>query len=778
MKKIFKISFLIYSIIIISITSGLGIFVLSSIKDLSQPEINRVLDKEYSQIYDNSNRLIESLGENKKKFIEYKDLPPYLIDALISIEDNQFFIHDGINYKRIISSLVNNIFSSSTQGGSTITQQLIKNLLLSNEQSLKRKIQEAYLAHLLENKMSKEEILEYYFNEIYFEGTVPGISYACKRFFNKTPSQINLVESALLVGLVKSPTYYNPFNHPDRAQQRKNIVLKAMKDNNYISEKQYQLGCKKQVSELLIKKGESIKEETYAFQAYLDIVYQEVEELTGFSPFTIPLKIETYLDTSIQAYLDEIQKGNIFAFKDDYQQIASAIINNDTASIIGVIGGRNYNGLMLFNRAYNNRRQPASTMKPIFTYALAIEHLNFNEYTPVEDKPYTYPNSNTTVQNADKNFLGSIPLVDAIGFSRNTSTLYTLEKVIAKIGQAKVVDYLKSIGMMDEGEFTYPYAIGGMKYGVSPVALAGAYSILARDGNYIKPSTIKSISTIDGKLIYSRSLEGKQVLSKQSSYIMTSTLQKVMDSNYYNINYARPKGIIVCGKTGTNAYDNSTIRNLSYPSYADKDVWFCGYSKNYTIACWSGFDETLKDKKTYFGHSDERRLICKDIFRNCLQRLELKGNDFPLVEGLKQVMIVKGIPGNYLPNELVPSSYIVKATFKENDVPTTILPSPKLNDISHVDIIATSDNLEIDIKDELIQDELYKYLFGEKVYLLTYEDENTLQTIPYKNNHITIPNKQKNFTITICETFENNQKLTGTPYTFEFKDNLSFWDDL
>jgi len=774
MKKIIKIFLLIYSTIIITITTCGSIFAFNSIKNLSNPEISRVLDKKYSEIYDDSSRLIETLGQNKRNYVQYDDIPPYLINALISIEDNQFFNHEGLNYRRIISSLFNNIFNSSTQGGSTITQQLIKNMLLSNEQSLKRKIQEAYLATLLEQKMSKEEILEYYFNEIYFEGTIPGISYACQRFFNKEVSQINLVESALLVGLVKSPSYYNPFLHPDRAKQRKDIVLKAMLDNHYISLSQYQHGITIEVSSLIIDKGSSYVEKNYAFQAYLDIVYQEVEQLTGYNPFSVPMKIETYLDTSLQSFLDDIQKGNVFKFNDELQQIGSAVIRNSDSSIIGVIGGRNYNGMMLYNHAYNHLRQPASTMKPIFTYALAMEYLDFNEYTPVEDKPYTYPNSNITVQNADKNYLGTIPLVDAIGFSRNTSTLYTLEKIINKIGEEKVVQYLRDIEIMDEGEFAYPYAIGGMKYGATPIAMAGAYSMLAREGNFLHPSTIKSITLIDtNEKLYSRDLTGKQVISKESSYIMSSTLTKVMDHNYYNINYARPLNMVVCGKTGTNAYDKNTINKLKYPSYADKDVWFCGYSKNYTIACWSGFDESLKDYKTYFGHNDSRRLICKDIFRASLEKLELKNKKFDMPSSLTKISIVKGIPGNYLPNELVPSSYIVEATFKKENVPYEVLPLPQLKKIEQVNIIATEDSLEIDISHELIDDELYKYLFGKKVYLITYEDEDQIETNTYQTNHITIENYRKSFKISICEAFENNQKLTGDIYEFNFNNDIS-----
>lgn len=765
--KLMKNILLILSSLLLITTLSMGIYFYQSVKDLKEPTIQVIKEKEYSKIYDNSSNLIETLGENKKIYISYDQLPTTLINALISIEDNEFFYHNGVNYNRILKSLFNNIFSNSIQGGSTITQQLIKNLVLTNEQTLKRKIQEAFLATKLEQNLTKEEILELYFNEIYFEGSTSGIYYASKKFFSKNVSSLSLPECALLVGLVKSPSYYNPIKHIERAEERKNLVLKSMLNNNYITIEEYNLAIKKHTKDLLNIYTNEI-DETYKYQAYLDIVYEEVEELTGINPFETPLKIETYLDTSLQTYLDSIQNEEIYSFDDEYQQIASAILSNNDSSIIGVIGGRNYRGKMLYNRAYSMLRQPASTLKPIFTYLLAIEYLSYNEYTLVEDKPYTYKNTNTTVQNADKKYLGNIPLVDAIGYSRNTSTLYTLEKVINKIGQEKCVDYLKKINIMDNGVFTYPYAIGGMKYGVSPISLAGSYALLARNGNYLKPSTIKSIKRLDNnQTIYTRDTKGNQIISEESCSIMTSTLQKVMDKNYYNINYTRPNNYIIAGKTGTNAYDSNTIKELNYPTYADKDVWFCGYSKNYTICSWTGFDKSLKNEKTYFGKNDSRRLIVKDIFKSTIKKLEKENNSFSYSSNLTKVNIVKNLNNYYLPNELIPSSYIVSASFKKGQEPKETLPLPTFNKIEDVTIIAAENELLIDINQELIKDDLYEPIFGERVYLITYEDENTLENTFTTSSFCSIPLYSDSFTITITETFKNNNKICGDSFIFK-----------
>ena len=773
-KNIKIITFIISTSIVLS-SLCLMTYVFFNVQSLTEPEINAVLERGHSKVFDISNREIETLGENKKIYVEYKDIPPVLVDALISIEDKEFFHHDGINYKRIFSSLINNIFSDSTQGGSTITQQLVKNTLLTNEQNISRKIKEAYLSMKLEEKYSKEQILELYFNEIYFDGVIPGIGYAAKRFFGKEVKHLNLVESALLAGVLKSPTLYSPFLHIENAEERKNLVLNAMYENNLITEERLFIASNKKVKDIIVPKGATYKEKTYDYQAYLDIVYKEVEELTGHNPFSSNLEIYTYLDTSLQTYLDDIQKGKIYNFQDDYQQIASAILNNNDASIIGVIGGRNYEGMLLYNRAYDMKKQPASTLKPVFTYALAMEHLNYHEYSQVEDKPYTYPNSNITVHNADKKYLGTISLVDALGYSRNTSTLYTLEKVIKKIGMEKVVSYLNDIGIMDEGRFSLPYAIGGMTYGVNPISLAGSYRMLSKNGNYLKPSTIKLIKNKDtGEIIYKRDLSEKKVLSTESSYLISSALKKVMDGNYYKIGNAKPSNINVYAKTGTNSYDHNLIKQYGFPTYADADVWFAGYSKNYTIASWTGFDKPVKNTNTYFGRNDSRRLIVKDIFKECLKRLEIKNLLIEKPSTMKEVSIVKNAPGNYLPNDLIPTNHIVKATFKLDEAPTKVLPYPILNEVKDIEITQQDNELQLSVNHMLEDDLLYKNIFGKKVYLITYEDETTSNTFITSENTITLPFNQKSFTITICETFENNNKLTSTPYIYNYDVNIFY----
>lgn len=764
LRKSLVIFFFIYALIFASFTFYIG----SAIKSIDAKELETIVTPLHSSIYDSTNHLIENINEKENRQIHFNEVPKNLINALISIEDNTFFTHEGIDYKGVLRSILHNLTSSSRQGGSTLTQQLVKNLLLTNEISLKRKVQEAYLAYELEQNYTKEEILELYLNRIYFDATVPGISYAAKRFFNKDVSSLTLPECALLVGLVKSPSIYSPFKYPARAQERKNIVLLSMLNNNYISFLDYEVASKINVEDMVIFKGSNILEENYQYQAYLDIVYDEVKRITGFSLYDRPMEIKTYLDTTLQSYLDGIQDGTNFSFEDDITQVASAIIDNLSLGVIGVIGGRNYDGMRLYNRAYHMKRQPASTMKPIFTYALAMEYLDYHEYTMIKDEPYTYPNTNITVSNADKKYLGDISVTDALGYSRNTSTLYTLENVEKKIGRQKIIDYLNDIGLDDGGNFSYPYAIGGMTYGVSPINLASSYAILPRNGLYKAPSVIKSIKFLDtNEIVYDHeNIEEKQVLSKESCYLITSCLQNVRNKNYLNINMAFPNNVNCVGKTGTNAYDSKIINTYHYPKNADRDSWFAGYSKNYSVVTWTGFDEPKMDQKTYFGSGDLRRSYSKKLFKLIMEQLENKKEAIlSLPDSMIKQEVISTKDGTYLANEYVPKNFLTTVTRKKGHEIKEVLPLPTFSSLEYINIYALDKDLICSFEE--INDDVYSTFYGKKGYKIDYQDiEGNTWSKFITSNECILPLESDLYEIKITETYEKNNILHGEIYQF------------
>ena len=666
--------------------------------------------------------------------VTYNDLPDVFINALISAEDARFFQHPGVDFQRILSALINNVANNSTQGASTLTQQLIKNIYLDSSKTLDRKINEIILALKLENKMSKEDILLAYANNIMFDGVTLGVNSASLKLFSKPINQVNLAEAALLAGLVNAPTYYNPIKNPLRAKERMDTVLDLMFRHNYITDNQLNDAKKFQISDLInISKNQS---SSFTYQSYLDIVYNEVLTLTGYNPLTTPLIIETYLDTDLQALIDTIQNNqdSSIKFSDENQQIAISVIDNSSGALIAAGGGRNYSGQFLFNRAVDMKNQPASTIKPILSYALAVEHLGWHNKQLLLDEPYIYPGTSTSVNNVDHTYMGDLLIEEAIGYSRNTTALSTLEEVIQKIGVTSVTDYLQSINLLDteRQNFNLSYGLGAMYHGVSPTQLASAYSMLARKGKYSNAYTVKRITLQKtNEVIYSHNQEEKQVLSEETAFIMSDILKTVVEKNYYNLGLVKVPNVEIHAKTGTSSFDPNLLKKLNYPSNASKDIWLAGYSPDYTTVVWSGFDYPEKGKDNYFkSGNDDRKYIPRKIFSKIMNYQAKKGEKIAMPKSLIGVDVVKGT--NLLPDEYTPSYLTNKIYCKKEDIPTETITPPKLEDITTLDILQIGEKLEISFNSNLINisnssqnNKLdYSNIYGDIEYIIEIEDEN------------------------------------------------------
>lgn len=645
------------SIIVIS-TLGLGSFLLVRSSRLDDPKIVKAPVVRHSVFLDSSGNEIRKLGNYEDTYVPYDSLPRTLIDALLAIEDISFYDHDGFDSRRILASLVNNIFNEDVQGASTVTQQLAKNLFLSPEKTLIRKLDELLLSLKLESDLSKEQILEYYFNMVCFDAVRPGIGAAARKYFSKQVSALTLAESAMLVGLVKSPTLYNPLKYPDRAQKRKDTVLANMQKYGYISSDEYRHAVSQRTESMVNPPANSAN--VYDGQAYLDCCYREISRLLQLDPYVTPLKVETYMRSDLQSYVDQISAGEVYDFQDDLQQVAAVLLDNDDRSVIAVSGGRDYSGEKLYNRAYDMLRSPASTIKPVFEYALAIEHLDYNGATLLVDEKTSYPNGQE-VHNAGGGYLGDLTLLDALGYSRNTTALQTLMRLENRLGQGRLISYLDSVGLMDKGPFTLSYGLGGMTYGVSPFSLAAAYQMLASGGTYVRPAFIKRVTDLNsGQILYERELEERPVLSEATAFMVQDLLETMVENDYVGLNRAKPNGVRISAKTGTGAYDPSTVSKMGYPSGADKDLWLSGFSPDCTLTVWSGFDETKSDAKTYFGKGDSRRQATKEIFRKIMERACIKGENYRQPAEVVKVPLVKYADDAYLPNTLIPSSYVLE----------------------------------------------------------------------------------------------------------------------
>ena len=689
MKRLSKvINFILISFsLFLIIISSLVINDLSKLEPLKLKELKNINNKSY--IYSNDLTVIKEINDDFKYYVTYDDLSDNFINALISIEDNNFFNHEGFDLKRIFSSLIKNIKEGKiSQGASTLTQQLVKNITQDNSKNYNRKIKEVYLANKLEKEYTKEEILTYYCNIISFEGTKNGVNYASKRFFNKDIKHVNLVEAALLAGLVKSPTIYNPIKHEENAYKRKNLVLKAMLNNKYISNEEYEIASKIKVSDMLYKKESN--EPTYPYQAYIDVVYNDLDKYFNLTPYSSPLKVYTYLNKEVQLTIDNIQKNidKDIKFNDELLNIGGAIINNENGAITNIIGGRNYNGERLYNHALNLKAQPASTIKPLLSYALAFEHLHYASEHTLFDKETYYPNTNIKINNVDNNYLGEISIEEALGYSRNTTAVSLLNEVINHIGKYRVTSYLKNINMLDieEDEFTYSYALGGYKYGVNPINLAASYSMIANYGIYHEPCTIKYIELCDTNEKIYPNLKNERVLSEEGAFLINNTLRNIINKNYWNIALCKPLNIEIGAKTGTSNFDENFKIQMNYPKNASKDIWISGFSKDYSIAIWSGFDKYLKNEKTYFLNGNNNK-IAKLIFKKLMKEIANPNLKFNIPKNIETHNIVKGLYPYKLATKEINPKGVIKSYFKKGYAPKeyyNIEPLPNLTNLEYI----------------------------------------------------------------------------------------------
>ena len=699
------------------------------------PKVATIINNSTSVIYDNEGFNITTINLINNNSVTFEDLPDVFINALISAEDARFFEHSGVDFQRILSALINNITTNSTQGASTLTQQLIKNIYLNPSKTFERKITEIIMAFDLENKMTKEEILLAYANNIMFDGVTIGVNSASLKLFSKPINNVTLAEAALLAGLVNAPSYYNPIKNPVNAKKRMDTVLDLMYRHNHITKNQLNDAKSFQINDLInIAKYEA---HTYPYQSYLDVVYNEVLQITGFNPLTTPLIIETYMDTDLQALIDDIQNNNDseIKFTDEDQQIAISVIDNESGALIAAGGGRNYSGQLLFNRATDMKNQPASTIKPLLSYALAVEHLGWNNKQVVIDEPYNYPGTTTPVNNVDHSYMGEILIEEAIGYSRNTTALKTLEEVIKKVGVNTVINYLKDINLLDvsSNKFNLSYGLGAFTYGVSPTQLASAYSMLARKGVYSSAYTVKKITLQKtGEVIYKHQKEEKKILSEETAFIMSDILKSAVDNNYYNLGTVSINNVEMHAKTGTSSFDANLLKELNYPSNASKDIWMAGYSKDFTTVVWSGFDYPEKGDDDYFkSGSDPRKYISRKVFLKIMSYQAKKGNKIEMPSTLSKVNVVKGT--NLLPDSYTPKRLVTSAYYKKGEEPTEMISPPKLDDIASIDLLLIGNSMNVSFKDNLFdivdvmpKNQIVDYLsiYGKIEYVVEITDIN------------------------------------------------------
>lgn len=553
-----------------------------------------------SKIYDNQNNLIADLGAEKRINVKTSEIPTDLVNAIVAIEDHRFFNHRGVDFIRIGGAFFSNL-RGGRQGGSTLTQQLIKLTYFStssSDQTLSRKIQEAWLATQLEQKATKQEILTYYINKVYMSNGNYGMQTAARSYYAKDLKDLSLPQVALLAGMPQAPNQYDPYTNPEAALQRRNLVLKEMLDMKSITNEQYESAVNTPVTDGLQSLTGSSNYPAY-MDNYLKEVIQQVEEETGYNVLTTGMDVYTNVDTAAQKRLWDIYNSDEYVnYPDNELQVASTIIDVTNGKVIAQLGSRHQSSNVSFgtNQAVETNRDWGSTMKPISDYAPAIEYEEYNSTgVTIPDTPYNFPGTNTQINNWDRQYYGNISMVYALQQTRNVPAVRALEKV----GLKKAQKFLSSIGI-DYPEMVYANAISSNtsdssnKYGASSEKMAAAYATFANGGTYYKPQYVNRVVFSDGT---TKNFEtsGTRVMKETTAYMMTDMLKSVITAGTgYNANIS---GLYHAGKTGTSNYDDNELRKLtkdySYSSIVTPDELFVGYTTQYSMAVWTGYTNRL-----------------------------------------------------------------------------------------------------------------------------------------------------------------------------------------
>ena len=593
--KYIGIFFLTLFIALFLLGGGVFLYFVSKAPALSD---SKLVATTSSKIYDNNNELIADLGSERRVNAQANEIPTDLVKAIVSIEDHRFFDHRGIDTIRIMGAFLRNLQSNSLQGGSTLTQQLIKLTYFStstSDQNISRKAQEAWLAIQLEQKATKQEILTYYINKVYMSNGNYGMQTAAQNYYGKDLNNLSLPQLALLAGMPQAPNQYDPYSHPEAAQDRRNLVLSEMKNQGYISAEQYEKAVNTPITDGLQSLKSASNYPAY-MDNYLKEVINQVEQETGYNLLTTGMDVYTNVDQEAQKHLWDIYNSDQYvSYPDDDLQVASTVVDVSNGKVIAQLGARHQASNVSFgtNQAVETNRDWGSAMKPITDYAPAIEYGVYDSTaTMVNDIPYNYPGTSTPVYNWDRAYFGNITLQYALQQSRNVTAVETLNKV----GLDRAKTFLNGLGI-DYPSMHYANAISSnttesnKQYGASSEKMAAAYAAFANGGIYHKPMYINKVVFSDGSEKEFSDV-GTRAMKETTAYMMTEMMKTVLA--YGTGRGAYLPWLAQAGKTGTSNYTDDEIeKHIKNTGYVAPDEMFVGYTRKYSMAVWTGYSNRL-----------------------------------------------------------------------------------------------------------------------------------------------------------------------------------------
>ncbi|GEL08860.1 transglycosylase domain-containing protein [Salisediminibacterium halotolerans] len=536
---------------------------------------------EVTSVVDSEGEMITRMFAENRELVDLDDVPEHVQDAFIAVEDRRFYDHTGIDFRAIGRALYRDLLAGSMdEGGSTITQQLAKNAFLSPEKSLMRKTEEALIAINLEKRYTKDELLGMYLNQIYFGHGAYGIQSAAKLYFDKDVSELEVHEGALLAALPKGPNNYSPFQDEERSLDRRNLVLNVMEQNGYIT-----------AEEAVSYKGRTLPSEMTqwtsnpAYNTYVDMILNEAENEHGLSEEEVlsgGYTIEVAMDSAMQEETyHKMTDGSYYPEGGPEQQVqgTAVFLDNDTGGVAAVQGGRDYERKGL-NRV-TRERQPGSTFKPLAVYAPVLEENVFEPYSLLKDEPTDF--DGYSPRNVNESYEGERTVYDALKDSANVPAVWALNEL--GLDQAKPYLEEQGITFADEG---LSVALGGLSEGITPLDLAASYRTFINGGSYSEPYFIESITDRDGETIVQREEEEKEIYSEQTAWDITRMLEAVVDDG---TGTAGTFNGPLAGKTGTTQLEGT--------DGASRDLWFSGFTPEFTGAVWMGFDSSDEDHRMY-----------------------------------------------------------------------------------------------------------------------------------------------------------------------------------
>lgn len=601
-----KIILSIVGVVVLLFVAGAALFFYyaSSAPKISQSEL---ASQNGTTIYDSQNRVISRLGLQKREYAKDSQVPTTLKHAVVSIEDRRFYKHHGVDPIRIVGAATANIFgrSDGMQGGSTLTQQLVKLSVFStaaSDRTFKRKAQEAWLAINVERHFSKNQILDFYINKVYMGNGIYGMQTAAQYYYGKDLNQLSLSQLALLAGMPQSPTYYNPLStNTQAATRRRNEVLNAMVRSKYITQAQADKAAQESITaDLDSSHGNTSNGDVNVDEKVIDPYIKEVLadlQSKGYNPYNDGLQVHTNIDLAAQKHLYTAANDTV-PFQSNQMQAGVAVTDPHNGQVVAMLGGRHTGNVVYgLNRAVQTNRSSGSTAKPLMDYGPAIEYLQWPTFKAVQDTKFYYPGTSIALHDFDNKYKGTMTMRAALVQSRNVPAIRTLQDV----GIKRATTFLNGLGISQKKPYTLQNGIGLY---ISPLQVSAAYAAFANGGTYYEPYYISSITTQDGN-VKRFSSKGHRAMNKATAYMMTDMLKGVFTDSQGSGREANISGVNQAGKTGTTNYPGGNQSGVM-------DSWMAGYTKNYSIAVWTGYDRPQSASPISDTYTNSAQWLYKD----------------------------------------------------------------------------------------------------------------------------------------------------------------------